>query len=61
MEPVEVAAVRQARSVAPSAAQARIITAALDLFAKHGVGGTSLGMIAKALGVTKAAVFHQFK
>jgi AcrR family transcriptional regulator len=58
---VEVAAVRQARSVAPSAAQARIITAALDLFAKHGVGGTSLGMIAKALGVTKAAVFHQFK
>jgi AcrR family transcriptional regulator len=43
------------------AAQARIITAALDLFAKHGVGGTSLGMIADEIGVTKAAVYHQFK
>lgn len=45
----------------PSAAKARIVAAALDLFAKHGVGGTSLGMIAKSLGVTKAAVFHQFR
>jgi AcrR family transcriptional regulator len=44
-----------------SAAQLRIIDAALDLFAKHGVGGTSLQMIADALGVTKAAVYHQFK
>jgi len=61
VDPVEVAAVRPARSGPPSAAQARIITAALDLFAEHGVGGTSLGMIANALGVTKAAVFHQFK
>jgi AcrR family transcriptional regulator len=58
---VEVVAIRQARSGTPSAAQARVITAALDLFARHGVGGTSLGMIANALGVTKAAVFHQFK
>lgn len=47
--------------VVPRAAQARIITAALGLFAKHGVGGTSLGMIADELGVTKAAVYHQFK
>ena len=44
-----------------SAAQARIINAALDLFAEHGVGGTSLQMIADAIGVTKAAVYHQFK
>lgn len=43
-----------------SAAQTRIITAALDLFSKHGVGGTSLQMIADAIGVTKAAVYHQF-
>ena len=43
-----------------SAAQARIIAAALELFAEHGVGGTSLQMIADALGVTKAAVYHQF-
>jgi AcrR family transcriptional regulator len=35
--------------------------AALDLFADHGVSGTSLQMIADALGVTKAAVYHQFK
>jgi AcrR family transcriptional regulator len=44
-----------------SAAQTRVVGAALDLFAAHGVGGTSLQMIADALGVTKAAVYHQFK
>jgi AcrR family transcriptional regulator len=44
-----------------SAAQRRVVAAALDLFADHGVGGTSLQMIADALGVTKAAVYHQFK
>lgn len=45
----------------PSAAQGRIITAALDLFARRGVGGTSLQMIADEIGVTKAAVYHQYK
>ena len=34
----------------------RIIAAAVDLFAEHGVGGTSLQMIADYVGVTKAAV-----
>jgi AcrR family transcriptional regulator len=43
------------------AAQTRVIAAALELFAAHGVAGTSLQMIADALGVTKAAVYHQFK
>jgi AcrR family transcriptional regulator len=47
-------------SPAYSAAQARIIEAALDLFAEHGISGTSLQMIADALGVTKAAVYHQY-
>jgi AcrR family transcriptional regulator len=42
-------------------AQSRILHAALDLFADHGVNGTSLQMIAAALGVTKAAVYHKFK
>ena len=44
-----------------SEAQARVIAAALGLFADHGVNGTSLQMIADALGVTKAAIYHQFK
>ena len=44
-----------------TAAQMRIITAALELFARHGVSGTSLQMIADAIGVSKAAVYHQFK
>ena len=44
----------------PSTAQARIISAALELFAENGVGGTSLQMIADAIGVTKAAVYHQY-
>ena len=34
--------------------------AALELFARNGVGGTSLRMIADELGVTKAAVYHQY-
>lgn len=42
-------------------AQTRTITTALDLFGEHGVSGTSLQMIADALGVTKAAVYHQFR
>jgi len=41
-------------------AQARVIEAALALFAEHGVGGTSLQMIADSIGVTKAAVYHQY-
>jgi AcrR family transcriptional regulator len=44
-----------------SAAKARIIDAALPLFGDHGVSGTSLQMIADSLGVTKAAVYHQFR
>jgi AcrR family transcriptional regulator len=43
-----------------NAAQQRIIKAATELFAEHGVAGTSLQMIADAIGVTKAAVYHQF-
>jgi AcrR family transcriptional regulator len=48
-------------SIPRTAAQTRILVAALDLFADHGVSGTSLQMIADAIGVTKAAVYHQFK
>jgi AcrR family transcriptional regulator len=39
----------------------RVLSAALDLFASHGVSGTSLQMIAEALGVTKASVYFQFR
>ena len=42
-------------------AQRRILRAALELFADHGVSGTSLQMIADAVGVTKAAIYHKFK
>ncbi|TFV56949.1 TetR/AcrR family transcriptional regulator [Mycobacterium sp. PS03-16] len=44
-----------------SAAQTRVLDAALALIAEHGVSGTSLQMIADRIGVTKAAVYHQFK
>jgi AcrR family transcriptional regulator len=44
-----------------SVAQSRIVVAALDLFSQHGVGGTSLGMIATELGLTKAAIYHQYR
>src|SRR6516162_3581285 len=54
-------AVRGSIPVPLSAAKARIIDAALPLFGDHGVSGTSLQMIADSLGVTKAAVYHQFR
>ena len=47
-------------SASYTAAQTRIIDAALVLFAEHGISGTSLQMIADAIGVTKAAVYHQY-
>lgn len=49
------------RFITRSPAQTRILDAALQLIGEHGVGGTSLQMIADAIGVTKAAVYHQFK
>lgn len=39
----------------------RLLTTALRLFSEHGVEGTSLQMIADALGVTKAAVYYHFR
>jgi AcrR family transcriptional regulator len=49
------------RAARYSTAQQRTIAAALELFADNGVGGTSLQMIADSVGVTKAAIYHQFK
>lgn len=50
-----------AKSVGPrGSARARVIEAALALFADHGVNGTSLQMIADHLGVSKASVYYQF-
>jgi AcrR family transcriptional regulator len=48
-------------SVSFTPAQMRVIEAALSLFAERGIGGTSLQMIADAVGVTKAAVYHQYR
>ncbi|HEX7430486.1 MAG TPA: helix-turn-helix domain-containing protein [Mycobacterium sp.] len=49
------------RLIQHSAPRMRVLDAALDLFAEHGVSGTSLQMIADAVGITKAAVYHQFR
>ena len=38
----------------------RVLDASLELFAEHGVAGTSLQMIADRLGITKAAIYHHF-
>ncbi|WP_197503274.1 TetR/AcrR family transcriptional regulator [Mycobacterium sp. E740] len=48
-------------AITRTAAQTRVLDAALRLIAEHGVSGTSLQMIADAMGVTKAAVYRQFK
>lgn len=42
-------------------ARQRVLDAAINLFAEHGVRGTSLQMIADHLGVGKAAVYYQFR
>lgn len=42
-------------------ARDRVLDAARPLFSKYSVSGTSLQMIADHLGVTKAAVYHQFR
>jgi AcrR family transcriptional regulator len=44
-----------------SAAQTRTLRVALQLFTEYGVGATSYQMIADAIGVTKGAIYHQFK
>ena len=60
MRSVTAAAAIPLGSASYTAAQTRIIEAALPLFAEHGISGTSLQMIADAIGVTKAAVYHQY-
>jgi AcrR family transcriptional regulator len=61
MGAAEAVVTRTATAPLPSVAKARITAASLELFARHGVGGTSLQMIADRVGVTKAAIYHQFK
>jgi AcrR family transcriptional regulator len=48
-------------AVPRSEAQLRTLRAALELFAEHGVSATSYQMIADVVGVTKGAIYHQFK
>jgi AcrR family transcriptional regulator len=52
---------RKFSAIARTAAQTRVLDAALKLIAERGVSGTSLQMIADEMGVTKAAVYRQFK
>jgi AcrR family transcriptional regulator len=52
---------RKFSAITRTAAQTRVLDAALKLIAEHGVSGTSLQMIADSMGVTKAAVYRQFK
>ena len=61
MSPAGSLATRRLESASYSTAQTRVLRAALSLFAEHGVGGTSIRMIADAIGVTKAAIYFQFK
>jgi len=41
--------------------ETRIVGAAVELFAMRGIDATSLQMIARALGITKGAVYYHFK
>lgn len=46
---------------ARGAARDRVVEVAVELFAEHGVQGTSLQMIADRIGVGKAAVYYQVR
>ncbi|PRC50878.1 TetR family transcriptional regulator, partial [Mycobacterium sp. ITM-2017-0098] len=48
-------------AITRTAAQTRVLGDELQGGVEHGVSGTSLQMIADAMGVTKAAVYRQFK
>lgn len=48
-------------AVQRSSARERVLEAAVNLFAEHGVHGTSLQMIADRLEVGKASVYYQFR
>ncbi len=61
MTSTEPAAAGRAPSRRYTAAQDRVVAAALDLFTTKGVNGTSLQMIADRAGITKASVYYQFK
>ncbi|WP_232835762.1 TetR/AcrR family transcriptional regulator [Actinocorallia populi] len=50
-----------ARKNPAGTARERLIEAAMGLFARRGVNGTSLQMIADEIGVTKAAVYYHFQ
>ncbi len=52
---------RKFSEISRTAAQTRVLDAAMKLIAERGVSGTSLQMIADEMGVTKAAVYRQFK
>jgi AcrR family transcriptional regulator len=52
---------RRFGAITRTAAQTRVLDAALKLISERGVSGTSLQMIAEHIGVTKAAVYHQFR
>ena len=52
---------RRFSAITRTAAQIRVLDAALKLISERGVSGTSLQMIADEMGVTKAAVYRQFK
>ena len=58
---VSTKASRRFSAITRTAAQTRVLDAALRLIAERGVSGTSLQMIADEMGVTKAAVYRQFK
>ncbi|CAI7973460.1 MULTISPECIES: TetR/AcrR family transcriptional regulator [unclassified Parafrankia] len=49
------------RQIGPGAGRERLRATALELFTERGVSATSLQMIADAMGVTKAAVYHHYK
>lgn len=48
-------------SPAPGATRQKLIEAAIDLFRRHSVAGTSLQMISDELGLTKSAIYHHFR
>lgn len=45
----------------PGTTRQRLLEAAVELFGRHSVAGTSLQMISDELGFTKSAIYHHFR
>ncbi len=51
---------KKVKTMRPSGRRAEILDVAVDLFVNNGFAATSMAMVAKSVGLTKASLYHHF-